>query len=135
MKNMLIKLLLSSCFLYINSANTSSYDPGGNVMGYYSMVIQGNKTHARVAIYGTCASACTEKLGSNNLCIDPSATLLFHQASDNGGARSAIASNMMLSMYPANIRNWAIRTGALNRNEVTQMTGFQAIRMGVPSCL
>ena len=131
MKNKVFIGLLSAI---LGSVPALAYDPGGNVLDYYGMVSQGNQYHSRVAIYGVCASACTMKLGSNNLCIDPSATLLFHQATDNRGVRSVISSNIMLDMYPKNIRNWVVRNGALYRNEVTAMSGVEAIRMGIRSC-
>ena len=48
---------------------------------------------ARTVIAGVCASACTMKLGIRNACVEPDATLLFHQASYNGfGSELAPAS-------------------------------------------
>jgi hypothetical protein len=105
------------------------YDGGGNVLSYY-----GRAHHAQgERIVGVCASACTMKLGSRNVCVDRDAVLLFHQASANG-ARSELATRMMLYSYPARIRQWVLRSGALNSSSMTALSGAQAIAMGVRAC-
>ncbi|MCW2283824.1 hypothetical protein M2323_004590 [Rhodoblastus acidophilus] len=106
------------------------FDGGGNVFSYYG---RARVSYARTVIAGVCASACTMKLASQNVCVEPDATLLFHQASYNG-VRSEIATRMMLSSYPSRIRHWVMRNGALNSSALTGLSGRQAIAMGVRPC-
>ena len=106
------------------------FDGGGNVFDYYG---RARYSLGRTVIAGVCASACTMKLGSRNACVEPDATLLFHQASYNG-YRSELATRVMLYAYPSRIRSWVLRTGALNSSSLTELSGRQAIDMGVRAC-
>jgi hypothetical protein len=105
------------------------YDGGGNVFSYYGRMY--NSHGERIA--GDCVSACTMKLGARNACVERGATLMFHQASVDG-ARSELATRMMLYSYPARIRQWVLRTGALNRSSLTALSGSQAIALGMRAC-
>lgn len=109
------------------------FDGGGNVFAYYSHTQEANFRPSRTVIAGVCASACTMKLGIRNVCVSPDATLLFHQASNNG-IRSELGTRLMLSAYPSCIRQWVLRTGALNSSFLTALSGRQAIAMGMPPC-
>jgi hypothetical protein len=123
-----------SVLFYIPSA-PESYDPGGNVMEHYRMVQAANRSKLHAVISGTCISACTMRLGINNVCIDPNATLLFHQASHHGTIiKSEYDTKILMSMYPKMIQEWVRRNGALNSHELTKLTGREAIKMGIPSC-
>jgi hypothetical protein len=124
---------LGFAMLFYVASEPESYDGGGSVMKYYRGVQAANRRSQPMAITGTCASACTEKLGIKRICIYPNATLLFHQASLYG-VRSEYGNRILMSMYPKPIQNWVRRNGALNSPELTQMTGKEAIRLGVQSC-
>ena len=117
------------------SANytTSPFDGGGSVVEYYGNAHAANSSARRTVIAGVCASACTMKLGIRNACVKPDATLLFHQASYNG-LRSELGTRIMLDAYPSRIRHWVLRTGALNSSSLTELSGNQAIAMGVRAC-
>jgi hypothetical protein len=106
-----------------------TFDGGGNVFSYYGRAHASNRTE----IAGVCASACTMKLGSRNACVARDATLLFHQASYDG-SRSELGTRMMLYSYPARIRHWVLRSGALNSSSLTALSGSQAIAMGMRAC-
>jgi hypothetical protein len=106
------------------------FDGGGNVSDYYG---RARYSIGPTVIAGVCASACTMKLGSRNACVEPDATLLFHQASYNG-YRSELATRVMLYAYPSRIRRWVLRTGALDSSSLTELSGRQAIAMGVRAC-
>ena len=106
-----------------------SFDGGGNVFSYYGRAHNSHGTQ----IAGVCASACTMKLASRNACVDRNATFLFHQASYDG-VRSELATRMMLYSYPARIRHWVLRHGALNSSALTALSGRQAISMGMHAC-
>ncbi|MDR3448870.1 MAG: hypothetical protein P4M15_03835 [Alphaproteobacteria bacterium] len=109
------------------------FDGGGNIFSYLSNARAANYSARRTVIAGVCASACTMKLSIRNACIEPDATLLFHQASYNG-SRSELATRVMLFAYPRKIRDWVLRSGALNSTALTELSGRSAIAMGVRSC-
>ena len=109
------------------------FDGGGSVVDYYGNAQAANSSARRTVIAGVCASACTMKLGIRNACVEPDATLLFHQASYNG-FRSELGTRIMLNAYPARIRHWVMSAGALNSSFLTELSGRQAISMGVRAC-
>ena len=60
-------------------------DSGGRIGAYLSRYEVLRKSGQRVAIDGTCASACTLLLGvipHNRICVTPRAVLAFHAAWD-----------------------------------------------------
>ena len=124
-------------FLFSRQSNDNysrrPFDGGGNVLDYYGNAHFANYSPRRTVIAGVCASACTMKLGVRNACVEPDATLLFHQASYNG-FRSELGTRVMLYAYPQRIRHWVLRSGALNSSVLTALSGRQAIAMGVRSC-
>ena len=73
------------------------------------------------------------KLGIRNACVEPDATLLFHQASYNG-FRSELGTRVMFYAYPRAIRHWVLRAGALSSSALTELSGRQAIALGVRAC-
>lgn len=112
---------------------TRQFDQGGSVLDYYESTHAVDYRAHRTVISGVCASACTMKLGMRNACIEPEATLLFHQASSNG-VRSELGTRVMLYAYPQRIQQWALRSGALSSSNLTALSGQEAIAMGVQSC-
>jgi hypothetical protein len=84
------------------------------------MVANSPGSSGRIVIDGVCASACTMKLGGRNACAEPDGTLLFHQASYNS-LRSELATRVMLYSYPSRIRQWVLRTDALNSSALTEL--------------
>ena len=113
--------------------DAGSFDPGGNVSDYYYSVQAHSHAAYQTPINGVCASACTMKLGARNVCIYPDAILMFHQA-DAGGRRSDVGTLVLLASYPRAIRLWVARNDALGSARVTQLSGRQAIALGIPEC-
>jgi hypothetical protein len=109
------------------------FDGGGNVFSYYGRAHAAGYSSHRTVISGVCASACTMKLGIRNACVERDATLMFHQASYDG-RRSELATRMMLYSYPSRIRQWVLRSGALNSSSLTTLSGSQAIALGMRPC-
>lgn len=116
-----------------NSTRGRQFDQGGSVLDYYESTHTVDYRAQRTVIAGICASACTMKLGMRNACIEPEATLLFHQASSNG-IRSELGTRVMLYAYPQRIQQWVLRNGALSSSRMTALSGQEAIAMGVQSC-
>ena len=75
----------------------------------------------RVIIDGPCLSACTMVLGvipRERICVTPRARLGFHAAwhpGDNGRpVESREATQLLMEIYPENVRSWIARRGGLS---------------------
>jgi hypothetical protein len=110
------------------------YDGGGLIFDYLARVVSANRTGAKVEISGICASACTMKLGVRHVCIHSDAQLWFHAARNQDGGFSAVGTRLMMSEYPTRVRTWAVKSGALTSNQITMMSGAEAIMLGVANC-
>lgn len=112
------------------------YDWGGMITGYEERVRK--SAGKRVEIRGTCISACTMLLGAKDVCVDKQAMLWFHAAYETGTKKISEPGNAALvSHWPAPVRDWAARTGALKSVEFTlrrALTGVELVAMGVPAC-
>lgn len=123
----------------VNTGPAMAHDnPGGPVLAYAAEVDRLNRLHQPVFIDGVCASACTMYLGVEGMCVTHDAFFKFHAASEPGSDRpDAFGSLVMMAHYPKAIRDWAIRSGALESVEFSpahSLTGDEAHRMGVPYC-
>ncbi len=94
-------------------------DSGGRIGAYLSRYEALRKSGQRVAIDGTCASACTLLLGvipHNRICVTPRAVLAFHAAWDpslTGTQANAAGTKYLWSHYPGDVRRWIARHGGL----------------------
>lgn len=113
-------------------------DSGGNLRGYVAEVRRLNAEGASKAIRSICASACTIFLGVKKVCVEPTAQLWFHAAHLPSDTRpDALGSLEMLSYYPPRVREWVIRTQALESidfDDAKKLTGEQLVLMGVAPC-
>ncbi len=134
LSSFVLAAILSGCL------QTSEFgaDNGGNLRAYAAQVRALNALGAVKRLDGACISACTIFLGVKNVCVTPSANLWFHAASSPGtGDTSALGSLEVLSHYPPRVREWAIRTRALETvdlNDAKRLTGEQLVIMGVAAC-
>jgi hypothetical protein len=117
-----------------SSFASGGFDGGGSVSDYFDQIAAANAAGATIEISGTCASACTMKLGAQRVCIYRQAQLWFHAAYDDYGGLNSLGTRIMLRQYPAGIRAWASRAGALASSEFTTMSGAEAIALGVADC-
>jgi len=116
------------------NAFSGGFDGGGRVLDYLDQVSAANAGGYRVEIAGTCASACTMKLGARNACVYRSAELLFHAAHDDYGRVNSLGTRILMRQYPAAIRSWVVRHNAVASTALTSMSGAQAIALGVQDC-
>jgi hypothetical protein len=92
---------------------------GGRIGAYLSRYEALRKSGQRVAIDGTCASACTLLLGvipHNRICVTSRAVLAFHAAWDpslTGAQTNAAGTKYLWSHYPGDVRRWIARHGGL----------------------
>jgi hypothetical protein len=64
---------------------------GGGRINPDAIIAQYNKSGERFRIEGSCQSSCTMLLAIRNVCVDPSARLLFHAALFPNEALSAVS--------------------------------------------
>ena len=99
-------------------------DNGGNIGDYVRAIVAASGQ--RHEIRGDCVSACTMWLGHRGTCVYPDAELWFHAASHPDGTKT------LLAFYPPRVR--AFVAPMLNSRTITGVSGWQLIRLGVPSC-
>jgi hypothetical protein len=95
-------------------------DRGGRIGTYVDRYQSLRTSGETVIIDGLCASACTIVLGAiprDKICVTSHANLGFHAAWDFGANGRAItnpeATQMLYSMYPAQVRRWIAARGGL----------------------
>ena len=111
-----------------------SFDGGGYVSDYFDLVASANERGSHVAISGTCASACTMKLGIRHVCVQRDASLWFHAAHNSDGSINSLGTRIMMRQYPRGIRRWVRHHRALSTKNITAMSGSVAIALGVREC-
>src|SRR5580704_14479898 len=95
-------------------------DRGGRIIDYVERFMQARASGEQVVIDGYCLSACTLVVGMlprEQVCVTRNAVLGFHAAwrptSDGRKVSSHIATQVMMDVYPPDLRSWIGRRGGL----------------------
>lgn len=114
-------------------------DSGGVIGGYLDRFESLRRSGQNVIIDGPCLSACTLVLGAiprDHLCVTSRARLGFHTAwRFNGFGRPVVSregTELLMSNYPAQIRDWIIQRGGLSPHLI-YLTGRELASM-YPAC-
>jgi hypothetical protein len=119
------------------------YDPGGSVRERIMKIQEIEAQNRPVEIrFGYCASACTMYLGTSNVCVSPSAVLVFHgpQPLNKPGEPRLkklddetfeLASKVVIQYYPEFLRDWYLETG---RYGLHTLSGRELIKHGIRKC-
>lgn len=115
-------------------------DDGGRLLAYIAEVDRLNARGEAKRLDGRCASACTVFLGVRRVCVTARARLWFHAAHTTAPTATPdpFGTMKMLAYYPARVREWAIRTRALEAVQFSDdksLTGEQLVGMGVAPCV
>ncbi len=94
------------CSASAMAGNNAGYEMGGKYARFDPVVSQYNQSGELFRIEGHCQSSCTLFLGIRNVCIEPTATLLFHSAHDNYRNVSPSLTAHMLAAYNAPLRDY-----------------------------
>jgi hypothetical protein len=95
-------------------------DPGGQIGPYLEKLQSLRNSGERVIIDGPCLSACTMLLGQiprDRLCVTSRARLGFHaawQPTAAGREVSQEGTELLMSVYPQQIRDWIASRGGLS---------------------
>src|SRR5438874_12682956 len=97
-------------------------DPGGQIGPYLESLVALRSSGERVIIDGPCLSACTMVLGvipRERICMTRRARLGFHAAwhpAENGQhVTSQGGTQLLLDIYPQNVRSWIAAKGGLTQ--------------------
>jgi hypothetical protein len=142
---MRLAAVLFGAVLTAASASTASAvvritsDTGGQIGPYLETLAAIRDSGQRVIIDGPCLSACTMILGvipRDRICVTRRARLGFHAAwhhGDNGRpATNRGGTQLLMAVYPQNVKNWLNRHGGLTR-EMKYLTGRELASM-YPTC-
>jgi hypothetical protein len=104
--------LVGFCFVMISSvafaATSEGYGMGGWMSKFQPVIDEANRTGELFRITGHCQSACTTFLGIRNVCVERSASLLFHAGHDDKRNISAYWTEHMASFYNASLRQYLV---------------------------
>jgi hypothetical protein len=116
-----------------------SNDSGGVIGAYLQKFESLRRSGQNVIIDGPCLSACTLVLGTiprDHLCVTSRARLGFHTAWQFNEAGRPVVSpegtELLMSNYPARIRDWISQRGGLTPN-LMYLTGRELASM-YPAC-
>ena len=112
-------------------------DRGGQIAEYEALVAASPRP---IRIDGYCMSACTIKLAKG--CVTRRAVLMFHSAFDpviagRAGPWAGMSPGgnaVLMRYYPRRIAEHVRRNGWLLSPSYSEMTGAEAIKLGIPEC-
>jgi hypothetical protein len=140
MRHILAAVLLSfsasAMFCATALAGTSAgYGMGGQFSRFDPVVSQYNQSGELFRIEGHCQSACTLFLSIRNVCIERSATLLFHAGHDKQRNITSYGTNHMLGAYNAALRGYVMSNHYMDTLEFHAISGNDMIqKFGYKEC-
>ena len=118
--------------------SSASHSEGGYVPEFVAIVRRYNASGEPFRIEGTCKSACTIFLGIRNVCVERSATLMFHAGHDiaeNVTGPETRASRTALFHYNAVLRRYLLEGHYLDTDAYHSLPGSALIdRFGYREC-
>jgi hypothetical protein len=111
------------------AATSTPYAMGGRTKDFAVDVQKYRQSGERFRITGHCQSACTMFLALRNVCIEPSARLLFH------AGNTPDATRRMLNSYNGALRAYLTQRGAMDTPAFHTISGRDMIRrFGYRAC-
>lgn len=111
------------------AASSAPYAKGGRTKDFAGDVEQYRRSGELFRISGHCQSACTMFLALPNVCVEPSARLLFH------GGENATATRRMINSYNARLRSYLKARHVMKSQTFHTVSGRSMIsRFGYRAC-
>jgi hypothetical protein len=134
-----MKIIASLIFLMISSAafaaTSEKFGMGGWIQDFQPEIDRANASGELFRITGHCQSNCTLFLGLRNVCVERSATLLFHAGHDRQRNINAGSTNRMLSAYNAALRQYVVGNHYMDTLEFHAISGAAIIdKFGYREC-
>jgi len=128
----LILMLISSTAF---AATSERFGKGGWIKNFQPEIDRANASGELFRIKGHCQSNCTLFLGLRNVCVERSATLLFHAGHDRQRNINAGSTQRMLSAYNADLRQYVMDHHYMDTLEFRAIPGSVIIdRFGYREC-
>ena len=135
-------LCLGACAIVSSPAfadgTSLGHREGGRVVDFLPIVRQYNASGELFRIQGVCKSACTMFLGIRNVCVERSATLMFHAGHDikeDVTGPDTRASRAMLYRYNKALREYLLEVHHMDSDEYYALMGSELIdRFGYREC-
>jgi hypothetical protein len=111
--------------------SSKPHGAGGRFAVYFPIIAKYNKSGERFRIEGSCQSSCTMLLAIRNVCVDPSARLLFHAAlfpNEAGQKPPPKRQARMLAAYKPALRNYLVKNGYVDSFAFHTISGADIIR-------
>lgn len=117
------------------AGSSAGYGQGGWFETFDPIVQRYNQSGELFRIEGHCQSACTLFLGIKNVCVEPTARLLFHAGHDRKRNITAVATNRILNAYNASLRNYVVANHYMDTLDFHTMSGRDLIqKFGYRAC-
>jgi len=134
-----MKVLVSLILIMISSsafaATSEKFGMGGWIQKFQPEIDRANASGELFRIKGHCQSNCTLFLGLRNVCVERSATLLFHAGHDRQRNINAGSTQRMLSAYNAALRQYVMDHRYMDTLEFHAIPGSMIIdRFGYREC-
>jgi hypothetical protein len=128
----LILMLISSTAF---AATSERFGKGGWIKNFQPEIDRANASGELFRIKGHCQSNCTLFLGLRNVCVERSATLLFHAGHDRQRNINAGSTQRMLSAYNAALRQYVMDHHYMDTLEFHTIPGSMIIdKFGYREC-
>ena len=128
----MIKIIAALLLLFSTpvwaAGSSTSWAMGGKYARFDPVVAQYNASGELFRIQGHCQSSCTLFLAIRNVCIEPSATLLFHSAHDRDRNVSPALTRHMLAAYNAPLREYVTANHYMDTLAFHAISGRDMIR-------
>ena len=129
--------LTVSTTLALAEGSSRPYGGGGRIQPE-EIIRKYNASGERFRIEGSCQSSCTMLLAIKNVCVDPSARLLFHAAlfpNEVGQKPPPQRQARMLNSYKPKLRQYLVSNGYVDSFEFHTISGSDIIsKFGYPKC-
>jgi hypothetical protein len=134
-----MKILAGTILLLISSAafaaTSEKFGKGGWYKDFQPEIERANASGELFRIKGHCQSNCTLFLGLRNVCVERSATLLFHAGHDRQRNINAGSTQRMLSAYNAALRQYVLANGYMDTLAFHAIPGSMIIdKFGYREC-
>ncbi|WP_291685442.1 hypothetical protein [Bradyrhizobium sp.] len=117
------------------AGNNAGYEMGGQFTRFDPVVGQYNQSGELFRIEGHCQSSCTLFLAIRNVCIDRTATLLFHAGHDRNKNITESATSHLLAAYNGPLRNYVTANHYMDTLAFHSISGADMIqKFGYRAC-
>ena len=126
-------LMMVPCAAF--AVTSEGYGMGGPMARFQPVIDQANRSEELFRIQGHCQSACTSFLGIRNVCVERSASLLFHAGHDDKRIISAYWTGRIMTGFKPRLRQYLLAGHYMETLEFHTVSGAAIIdKFGYKEC-